>query len=682
MNTITNLRSYYRLTPDPRGVHSDAVDRAFRPNAAGATQASLLASITNANQPHVFLTLDSTMPAPMPVALGYSIDNIGDPNNTGHTYMAVGDRSDTGVMPSVVAVNDTIFEVVQNVTIPTPATAAVAWQALAAAPDNFLPIPGHATQVVDVRRAVPVPHHKTEELLQQHATDSITSRWLVEDHLADLLADPILLAAHEGCIFGVLAFTTLSQNAPPLPPTAQMIYQAVFGTRRVNDMLPLIFGRYCPGAIAPTTLQANVQSIATQQNQIAQSQATIATNLTNQSRQKTLKDTSPVVHDMVLKVSQKISFATVTNYWQLAHTVNKTGTLAAGQQAASEGPGVSVLINLPFATDLIGGLWVPTTSGALDQGLALTRCATHALGPAVVAAHARNMRATTIMEVYNPQGAELVQMVLAPEASFLSQNTMQLHTKLVGMEKLLRSLWLGSDVHTNYRDGVSNHATEITEAITHAHFTKMAEMTAKVELFVQHELFRQMQELLDGPVPTAAAPTPVTPTSRYGRIMECLQSNTMSTLIDLPEGLFANPRVMAPPVGNLQRAVGDPPNNQDRNLGGRNGRDQGGARNGGGPNDADRRHPVYTDPAWNQPLRAAWTASGNRGLFSVGAPFHRPNNPPNNRQDVYRDPPSNNERICLSMACKGECMDNCGKYHGPLTDGEQRRVADEGGLRL
>ena len=84
-------------------------------------------------------------------------------------------------------------------------------------------------------------------------------------------------------------------------------------------------------------------------------------------------------------------------------------------------------------------------------------------------------------------------------------------------------------------------------------------------------------------------------------------------------------------------------------------------------------------PNQNANLKSAWAATQNTRIFGPNSPFFdataRQNKKviPSDRSGV---------RICLPMALRGGCYDNCSGKHDVLSEAEVRRVAEAGNLSI
>jgi len=287
-NPINNLVDYFTNTPDPRAADPGQLDLYYRPRNGAPQPAALFAGLTTANEPLVFLALDATMAHPIPIVLPFTTDVLGDPNADGTVYAMVGDRAPNDAWPSVVQLADTCFDQVQNVVVPTQATIQAAWQAhLAGAnPEPFLALPANNTEQVTVRHLVPVPHPFRADNLSRYNRGELTNEYLVTQQY--LNATPAQLGAYPGYWNWIRSTSTMQANDPagnPVRPATGMFFQGVFGNVRAAQQVPVQFGRWCPGANAPHTLQDSLATITNQQQQIVQDQTTvtIAANLTTQS---------------------------------------------------------------------------------------------------------------------------------------------------------------------------------------------------------------------------------------------------------------------------------------------------------------------------------------------------------------------------------------------------------------
>lgn len=666
---IRNLRDYFRHTPDPRAATPDALDQHYRPGNHVTPQNLMNQHTTScANEPLVLLGIDDTMTQPLPFCLAYNVDVVGDPNNTGLTYTAVGDLQDGGIQPPSVALDHPLFDEMVNIRVPTHATILASWTALGAN-EPYHPYPVADFDDIDIRSVCPVPHPYVERILTAHLQGTLTCRYLVETVYQAIETTPGHQASYSIFRDFIRAVTT---RAPPdadgtaNPPAVGSEYQGVFGNLRVTARVPVEFGRWCPASMVPNTVHAGMAQMTQNQQAIVATQATIATSLASQGR-KTLMDTNPVLCQMAQRVSQQPDVGLLQPFFVQLPLVHKTGVTQAFQTAINQGQHTPVLVTPQIATDVAGGHWVGLNFHSYDEGLSITRCASYAHEKHLVDQLRKNQRTTAILEVYNPNSDTLVNMVLEDSACYISKNTTELQAKVQGFGDLLEGLFGDTcELCTCYNRDLTTQIQAICHLITQNYFNKLAETCARVELFIQLQVNSILTSLLDGPLPTAAIPRPVPVNPQFTDILNCLRANRLTALIDIPASMFRDPTQLPdahprqqpaprPPPGRPAPPGVDPPN--------------------------DRRAEVGQD-TWNVPLRAAWTAAGHRGLFAAGMPFHRAGMPPRNRASIMRHAPHQAQEICLSMACTGKCMNNCSRYHGPLSTQEQTAVAAEGGFPL
>ena len=300
-----------------------------------------------------------------------------------------------------------------------------------------------------------------------------------------------------------------------------------------------------------------------------------------------------------MKLCQATSEAGLTQFWRHIPVCHKTGgALAAFQNSLNETGDIALLAGAQICSDILAGQWVPTTFAALDKGWNPTRFATMAQGPTVVNQIRDNQRAQALLEVHNPTGDRLIEMILTPEAAHVSKTTQQLDYKILAYDSGMGDI-LGRtcDMYLDWHTQVWQNKDTMIQCTCQNYYHIEQEACARVDLALSNAWTIGMQALLNGPVPTAAVPRPVRIDPPYRRVLECLQGLTLSTLIDLPPGLFQNPEELPtgrPPAG--PPAV-PPPGRQDV---------------------PDNRRPVRDEANHNPRLRAAWTEAGHAGLFRVG----------------------------------------------------------------
>ena len=153
--------------PDPRATAPGSLLQAYSPANAGLQPVDLLRSSTNTHEALVFLAHSTQMDGPVPLVCPFSLDAPGNPHNTGEVCALAGDVGDTGVHPPLVVIDETIFDRVLNVVVPTNASLNAVWNALPDA-DAFITQPAANTEQVTVRHVVPILHPHMEPILQAY----------------------------------------------------------------------------------------------------------------------------------------------------------------------------------------------------------------------------------------------------------------------------------------------------------------------------------------------------------------------------------------------------------------------------------------------------------------------------------------------------------------------------------
>ena len=652
--------------PDPRASAPGSLLLAYSPANAGLQSEDLFRSSTNTHEALVFLGHSTQMDGPLPLVCPFSLDAPGNPHNTGEVYALAGDLGDSGVHPPLVVVDQTIFDRVLNVVVPTNATLNNAWNAL---PDNdpFILQPAADTEQVTVRHVVPVPHPCVTPILQAYATGELTHRWMLVNVVDPILADPAQAQHYADLVRWMKA----SSTAPPGAgnrPQVHLDLAGAFGRPRITQAVPTVVARHLPGPQAPNNLQANMTLMVQHQQNLATQLAQVT-----QPRAKTLMDTNPVLAQNALKVSERTQLTDLTPFWQSLHLVSKTGYSAALQQAISASDHPPALVSPSFVADFIGNRWVAPHGSAVSQGICLTRMPTYASGPDVVERHAQTGTAFNILEVYNSTGPDLARMVLTQDAQALPRNTVELAACIKACYGFMETVFGTQASHVvAHRTQIVDRLDVITGAVLRDYFRHEHEVCLKTVVCIFRHMNACHANLINGPVPTAANPQPTRQTPPHEAITDQLIGGSIRSLVDLPEGLFRPRPVPAP-------APAPAPTPAPRTGGSLN--PSPAPAPAPAPSGGNRR-PVAGDPSWNIQLRGSWTATGHRALFTAGAPYHRPNNPPKNGVVLKRLAGDRSKTICLKMALTNECMDDCSMCHGPLTPEESQAVAREGGFTL
>jgi hypothetical protein len=184
-----------------------------------------------------------------------------------------------------------------------------------------------------------------------------------------------------------------------------------------------------------------------------------------------------------------------------------------------------------------------------------------------------------------------------------------------------------------------------------------------------------LSQLLALPPPdTTGVPSPeAPPIPPFADIRLDLQRGRLASLTEVPPGLFA-PIHQPPAPQSPSRLAADPSTRVTGSVGGSGVSSSG---TSGSSNNAQRR--VVECPNQNPRLKVAWRETGRGSIFGEGSPYHDAAQP-NRKARVESDTPG--LRVCLPMALRGVCYDNCTGKHGELTAREEQRVAQKGGLQL
>ena len=658
-NPAATLRALHQ-GPDPRAVNPASLFTAYDATDGGLQSATLLRQSTNCHEALVFLVHPAETNDPLPLTVPFNLDVPGGANNTNETYAMVGDINDAGVHPSLVVIDEAVFDRVQNVTVPTNATTRALWNALPDA-QHWIPRPAANTEQVTVRHVVPIPHPYVTPILQAHLNEELNWRWLLVNTFEPILADVNQTQHYAQYLNWFRAASTLRGNGQRSP--VHLGLGGVFGRSRILQAVPTVLSRYLPGMRGPTNLHTTMQ-------QLVQHQQTLGTQLARvaQPPAKTLMDTHPVLAQNALKMSEQSDLNQLTPFWQNLHLVSKQGYLAALQQAVHASPYPPPLISPSFATTFMSCNWVASHGSAIKEGITLTRMQTFANGPEQLARHAQSTLAYNILEVYNSTGADLVQMVLTDEAACLPRNTTELSACIKADYAFKSQIWGPNASQVDqYRTQLVDRLEEITQLIIREYYTHQHEVCLKIVVFIFRLDNNATGNLIRGPVPTAANPRPNPQRPTYGAIRDALLAGNIRTLVDLPEGLLHPTRPAPTPRPSLTPTPAPAPAPSPTPA--------------PSPGGASRR-PVTGDPTWNVQLRGSWAATGNRALFTTGSPFYRANTPPKNRVVLKRLAGDRSRTICLKMALTNECMDNCTMYHGQLNQDECQAIAREGGFTL
>ena len=669
-----SLRDYFTRTPNPRASQLGSMDRAYANNVADTAE-QLFRNAVNLPEPVVYLVADTNMDAPMPISCIFSIDTPGGPQNTGNYYAFVGDIPSPGSMPPVIQVNHQIFERLAPYRVNTHATLAAAWTATQPG-DTHLSRPDDDAHAEDigVRNAVPVPHDQVPAILDAHANGTLTNRWLHNQILHPLQTNAVTAAAYPNFINWLRVAGTL--GAADAAPPVDTAYAAVFGVPQVLARAPAVLAQHLPGLRTPSTVQASLNQITLYQQQMTQQQQSIAQQMQQaatsaaQPRIKTLQEKDPNLHEHVLRLCEQPAIDQCTSFWKRVHLVPKAGVLPLLLQELSKNGAHHNMVDASFATDLYNIQWIPSDPTELTQGLSITRLSSYYAPATQQASRDEANRTYQLLTSVDTSTPVLTEIILTKSAAIIPTTASMLRAQVTAFNQLLVTIAGPGTQHTKaFRTHVVDNMDAIEHCIRRHYATQEKEVCLVITLWIVRTMRQAFIELMDGAVPTAAVPQPVTQTPPYHKVLKCLQLGKIFTLQDVPSSLEQQRRPVAPaptpapapaPTGRGSGAgTGAPP------------------ASGTGPSTSGGNRGPVRNPNQNPRLKQAWIRAGDpsRSIYQrPGDPFYDAD-APTHKVVVMRLAGNRQQRICLPMACKGTCTNTCQGYHGELTPAEEEAVA-------
>ena len=106
------------------------------------------------------------------------------------------------------------------------------------------PVEDADAEEVTVRRTVPVPTPLSQPYLDAHHAGTLTFRWLHNQVLAPIRADPVQSAAFQNFTNWIRVASTLGAGNAAAP--VDMAYQAVFGFPAVSSRAPGVLAQHLP----------------------------------------------------------------------------------------------------------------------------------------------------------------------------------------------------------------------------------------------------------------------------------------------------------------------------------------------------------------------------------------------------------------------------------------------------
>ena len=408
----------------------------------------------------------------------------------------------------------------------------------------------------------------------------------------------------------------------------------------------------------------------TQHQQQMVQQMTQATNQAGQPRIKTLQETNPHLLGNALKLCERHELGQCPEFWQQLHTVAKGGDLAYLLLLLGKNGATHNAVDAPFAADLRLSRWIANDPTKLTEGLSFTRLHTYLTPTADQNRRDVSNRTYQLLGTVDTSTPRMTELVIAESKANIPTTAAMLRAQVKSLNILLATL---AGVHTQhttaFREQLHDKMDDIEMLIVRDYADQEKMVCLIITLWIVRTMRHALIELMDGPVPTADTPRPVTHSPPYGEVYAALVQGNILRLQDVPSSLVEQqclvPAPAPAPAPAIVQPRGQPPPGPPP-----------GPR-GEAPAINNQRAPVRL-PNQNPRLKQAWIRGGdaNRSIYSrPGDPFYDANRPPSHKVVIMRLSGNTQQRICLPMACKGVCTSNCTGSHAELTPAEEEAVA-------
>jgi len=659
-DTVATFVAFFEHTPDPYPAPADRFE-GFAANPA-IQPATVLASATSETYPMGFLVASSEH-RPLPVVSLYTRNTLPGAAPPTDKLGFVGDVSTGGVPPSMVSITNGSFHLTANSHVLDAQQFVDAWANLAPG-EQFLAsqVAGAAdTAEVRTRKAIPIPHEYTGQILTAYSQGVLSWRWIVANVVAPIAADPQQLADYESFLDYVRVASTnrpgVNPGDPDQFPETELAYGALLTTPPVQEQALQVCRRYLPGLRQPVGVEAQLGQLNQQNLQMQQTMANAAA-----PRIATLASKYPGIFPQILRANEVPDETQLAPYWPVMVDVRSSawlGTMEAVCQTIAYDRGLMCPMLLPgHVSDISSGrLTAPVNS--VTSGLASWARVRPENDPNVEELYDQNRVYTMMVQGTGAVQTDAVSMTLANREVHPPKNEGEFR----GIVEGLYVLWLAvlgehNRMVQNFEVQIIANLNDLIRRLASFYPDESSRLTEYIRIlcFISLSANGYLIKLTRGPAPiTLGVPAAgVGPPPDFLVIDEKLGYNALFTLGEIPPG------ILRPTV---RQSLTQTPNGDA------------GAETPGGEETPTRQR--VENLQQNSNLKAAWRASGHSSIFGSGSPF-RDESKPNNKVVIMSDVPG--KRLCLAMACNGVCSSNCRGKHGVLSAAEVQRIASHAGL--
>jgi hypothetical protein len=651
----TRFHEYFTQEPNP---YSDigCLHRLFRPDPA-VTPATLLpeADVAHGYPIPFLLASDRHCPEVAILPFAHGLPGTADRKR----FALLGDLSASGQMPDMVEVQNNWFRLTARVSVPVNDEMTFLW-ASAAATDLLLepPLPGAGVIATQSRRSVPIPHEYTSMIIVANEQGSLSWRWLWSNVCEPIRANPGHLAAYGSFLDFIKVACT--QRPPALAggdatsPDAEISIAPTRVSAAARDKAMQLATSYLQGLGGHGGVGLQLQQL---QGQISQQTQTMLNNQSQASAPATIQQRNPQRYQQLTRVCESPNASDFGAFWDVYPSMRAGEWLGALESTcdsiAAEIGAHPPLLSPSLATDIGGGRFTAHIANNVTNGISPFRLMTN-LHPEAAERQRRN---STYMVVGLGTGvaqADAAAMVLANNDLVLPTTSAQFRALLEGYYVLLLAIFGEfSRVVVNYKEHVYKQAHLLQSRLDLDFIDDRERRTAY--LIVMTFIWRCTNEHLAGRLSGRTMADP-----DYNEIGLELQKGRLLYLTVVPPDVLRQQH----PAPQRPRGGGASPGSPEGSLG-----DQA----------LDDSRVRVERPNQNVSLRNAWAATQHARIFGPTSPFY--DEAARQHKKIINSDQAN-VRICLSMALRGACYENCNGKHDTLSATEVRRVAAAGNLTV